>query len=117
VAVGPGVLEVHCQIETHPSSRNTYPGNLDGRSSRNIDVQPTGGSTLVAVDVAAAESGGLNESVVLVQRIPTSSLLPLVCRHVEPVWLGASREGASGSDTGDEAVGRRSVEKGGDGAE
>jgi hypothetical protein len=71
----------------------------------------------VAVDVAGTEGGRLNESVVLVQGIPTSSLLPLVCGHVVPVGLGASREPATGLNTGDEAVSRRSVEEGGDGAE
>jgi len=81
-----------------------------------IRVELGGGRALVTVDVVSAQGGRLNETKVLVQRVPTSSLRPRVCGRVVPYRIRALGPDIVGSDAAHEAVRRRGVEQCGDSA-
>lgn len=97
--------------------RPSVPVEGQGRTSSNVCVKSGSRRALVTVDVVSAQGGGLNESKILVQRVPTSSLGPGVGRRVVPYRIRALGPDIVGSDAADEAVRRCGVDQSGDSTE
>lgn len=92
VRVGPGV-----------------PVKGDAITSVDADKALGSGGGLVAGNVGGAEGGGLNESEILVERVPTSGGRTLSGRRVEPDGVGTSSPDAAvavDSHSTDKAVSR-----------
>ena len=80
------------------------PVELQVSAGGDTGVLLAGSRTLVTVDVVSASRSRFNESVVLVQSVPASSLGSLSCRKIVPHWVGTGSPGTACRDTADKAV-------------
>jgi hypothetical protein len=93
------------------------PLKLDRVSGVDVGVETAGRGTLVAVYICGASGCGLDETNVLVQRVPACGLGTTFFREVVPNRIRAVGENPLDVDSFDEAVGGYGVEKDGNGAE
>lgn len=93
------------------------PHKIDRVSGIDVGIESTCRCALVAVDVCAAESSGLDETIVLVQCIPASGLGPAVGRAVEPDGVRTGGGFAVDDEFCDKAVRGGSVEEKGESTE
>ena len=87
------------------------------RASGDIGVKPSSSCTLVASDVVSAQRIRLDKTKVLVQGIPTRSLRSRVRGGIVPHRVRTFSPRSAGTDTTNEAMGRHSVEEGGNSAQ